>query len=799
MSRALPPKVDEDLWSGALLASDTELLLGAARNYLGPVRTPYDKREIVDRLKSFLRRPEVRAAVSLLLDELDARILGSLFLLGPTAEADLRSLFEGELPLFDLGIRLANLQDRLLVFRFESGGRKLIAPNPILADALEDAVLDPAHVFGVGAPAGSGHADGGHADGGHADGVRAEDVSGEMKASGGLEAQAGRAGQAGEGPLTAGDLVAVFSFLFHSPGCLRKGGGLTKKAQERAATLLPESVGGKPERLAAVMRAFEAAGFLGGGGEEGREVDLASFREALEAWGEDAVVWLASVLAFKGMGDAGLGSSTAQAGTAPASTAQAGAVCEGPSRFDLAAAGAAALKAAPRGFVYSRGGLNRWLEIVLRRSRRGREGISPDLRRGFVEALLALGLVSGNDDGLSVRAALGKFEGAAAEPDGPGLVAEGSHAIHVLPEAGLRERLFVGIVARPVSFATAWTFEIDRESARRAFAAGIGAVAAIEGLETFAGRPLPQSLTFSIKAWEEEFRSLRLYRGFILVADDRLRQVVERSRALAPYVAERLAPGVFVLAVSGAEEAADLIRQAGLEAPPETHYGPSAHHKKRGAEAAFAAEAERLDLDEAETPALAVGRGAEAAAAPLAALRQEGPAGLPSRLDPRPRLSLLEAALDAEAVGMNEGAPAGSLSDAAPGPRPASEPRPARGPAELRELAERIGRRLILTPQQLAAAEVRPDRLEATGLDYLGKVRIVERALRGPGDRLEILYRLPGGEPTRALLRPVRLEKTEKGLVLEAEDLGTRGPVRIPLGAASSVRRMRASLFGEDI
>lgn len=50
MRLAVPAGVDEELWSGTLLAADGELLLGAARNYLGPVKTPYDKREIVERL-----------------------------------------------------------------------------------------------------------------------------------------------------------------------------------------------------------------------------------------------------------------------------------------------------------------------------------------------------------------------------------------------------------------------------------------------------------------------------------------------------------------------------------------------------------------------------------------------------------------------------------------------------------------------------------------------------------------------------------------------------------------------------
>ena len=146
---------------------------------------------------------------------------------------------------------------------------------------------------------------------------------------------------------------------------------------------------------------------------------------------------------------------------------------------------------------------------------------------------------------------------------------------------------------------------------------------------------------------------------------------------------------------------------------------------------------------------------------------RSGAAPLP---DPEPRLSELRATL-------------------------ASSDRP---DGERRELADRIERRLVLTERQIAQADPRPERLEASGLDYLGKVRVVERALRTSGDRLEVLYRLPGAEPVRALLRPVRLDKNEKGLVLEAEDLGTGGPARVPLGAVSTVRRVRASLFGED-
>lgn len=857
--------VDEALWEATLLSADSELLLGAARNYLGPVKTPYDKRDIAARLKAFLARAEVRRAVVELLDGLDARILASLFLLGPMPEAELRSLFEGELPLFDLGVRLANLQDRLLAFRFEQGGRRLLAVNPVLAEDLGPAVLDPTAVFGAAGASAGRHSE-------------SHDVAGATPTAG---RDAGGMPDRAPGrdlpSLTAADAVALFVFLFQFPGSIRKGGSLTKKAQERALSILPETLRGaeaaggegagraarSPSSLAselaaalgpagqasggpsqtggrtgALLDAFDAAGFLGSDG-DAREADLAAFSSALEVWDERLPAFLAVALA---------------AGPEEEEPVWPG---QGSRLEEEAAVLAEALAVAPRDFAFSMGGLGRWIETALRRGRRSPEVQPPSRRRDLIEALVGLGLVEESGDACFVRApwprletspepcgegprggeeGAGEAARAAASARGPGgthrkasLVAEGSHAIHLMPEAGLAERLFLGVIARPVSLGTVWSFEIDRESARRAFAAGLGAAAAEERIAGYAKRSLPQSLSFSLRSWEEEFRSLRLYRGYVLVADDRLRAVIERSRALAPRIAERLAPGVYVLAVSGPEEAAELIEEAGLEAPPETHYGPAsrpAFVAAEGSDADIASASSafgRIPVSltdgivaagtEAGPPA---SRLARAAVAPLASLGvaasaaagggPSGAVGAASGLDPRPRLELLAAALDATAFGMEdfpaeEGEAGGSGAVIGAGGAQSalpSRPRPPRGAAELRELSDRIERRLILTPRQLLRADVKPEHLEAAGLDYLGKVRIVERALRGPGNRLEILYRLSGAEPARVLARPVRLEKAEKGLILEAEDLGSGSPLRIPLGAMSSVRMMRASLFGDD-
>ena len=148
------PKATTRDWSDALLTSGTEALLGAVRNYIGPIKTPYDKRDLVAGLEAFLRRAETKDSLLALLDPLDVRILGSSLILGSVPEQVLKDLFFGELPLFELGVRISNLLDRLLLFRYQSGGRRLVAVNPLLEEELRARALDPELFFSSGSGSG---------------------------------------------------------------------------------------------------------------------------------------------------------------------------------------------------------------------------------------------------------------------------------------------------------------------------------------------------------------------------------------------------------------------------------------------------------------------------------------------------------------------------------------------------------------------------------------------------------------------------------------------------------------------
>jgi hypothetical protein len=436
---------DRDVWYSAMMTGDGEVLLGTVRNYLGKLRTPYDKRTLVSRLESFLLRPETGEAIVSLLDRLDIAILGTAYLTGPLPEDDLKSFFLGEFPLFELGIRIANLNDRLLLFRFQEGGRRFVALNPLLETRLYPVILDPDFFLGDRDSAGEMP--------GRTESATIQDRD-----------QATTEGLASARAWSPAMLaVALYCFLHHNPAWIRKDGGISRKGMEKLTSAMP---GTESLRVETMVKALSAAGFLplSDMGEAKRSGD--SFESAVSSEEDELPFRLALALA----------DSWSENLTKVNPRA-------------VSACLAASLRATGLGahFVFSRQALGRWMAIHLYRS-----GFKTDPRK-TVEALENLGLFEVAGTGLRWKAG---NRPDMAEARKPVLVTEGTHALHLLPEAGLAERLFVGLVAKPVSFGTVWSFETERSGFRRALGMGYTLDAIRERLESLSGRALPRASRF---------------------------------------------------------------------------------------------------------------------------------------------------------------------------------------------------------------------------------------------------------------------------------------------------------------
>ena len=112
-----------------------------------------------------------------------------------------------------------------------------------------------------------------------------------------------------------------------------------------------------------------------------------------------------------------------------------------------------------------------------------------------------------------------------------------------------------------------------------------------------------------------------------------------------------------------------------------------------------------------------------------------------------------------------------------------------------RDLSTQIEKKLILYPAQLKNPVHEPSASEARGVDYAGKVRIIQQSLQSENTLLELIERTAQGKPARHLLRPTKLEKSGHDLVLIGEELPGEKSIRIRVEKIGYVKKWRNSLF----
>lgn len=688
-------------WRDALVAEDTEAFLSAVRNYLGPVPTPYNKHSLVARLEAFLKKPQTAEAQAALLDSLDTLILGALAAAGPCPEGFLRELLADERGPWEISLRLSNLRDRLVLFRAPGTPGPVLAVTPALAPRL----------------------------------AREADLRGLLGCS------------PFEGPppfpgVDADTVCAAASVLLHEDVPLRRDGRPAKRVRTRLLALLPELDGapgpdGADEVLDALIAGFRGAGFLEGA--EGTP-DMGRLAAAAEAWGDRLPFLVAAAsmdLSFRPDPEAGPSPRLSLTGSARTLESIAAAL--------------------PSGIAVSEAGFRRL--ALLSVEPRGSAGASR--AEASAEALLRFGLVRRTASGIVRAAASRRVRRTVPEPGGappgPVLAVEASHALRVLPEADPAVRVFAGTVARLESRGEVWSCVLDRKSVRRALDAGLGSETIARTLERLSGRPLPQSLAFSLAGWEKEHLSVRLYYGYVLAAEGPARTRAENAPSLSGLRGPAVAEGTWLLESEDPGEIRTALEKAGLHVPRVRRAGcPDYSGSETAGRGAAAPGLE--PVPRAERPAWS-----RILDVPGVLAGQSGTAR-PSDSQARLRARLGE-------LNLPEGRRA--------------------------ELTERIDRRIILTEDQLERAETDGPGLEAGALDYLGKVRVVERVLRSGGAVLEILARNTDGRPELFRVRPLELEKTERGLVLRAADV-ENGSVRIlPVRSMSHVKRIKTAIFGD--
>lgn len=138
-------------------------------------------------------------------------------------------------------------------------------------------------------------------------------------------------------------------------------------------------------------------------------------------------------------------------------------------------------------------------------------------------------------------------------------------SIAILPGLSLRELLPITTFLNIVSFNTVCEFEITKKSIYRAFDNGLSETEIIELLSKYNAYNIPQSLEMNIKEWQTSYSSAIIYKGYILKVDEKTQRIIENNPKIAPFISQKLSEGIFLLNIPLEEDPNEFIKKSGIE------------------------------------------------------------------------------------------------------------------------------------------------------------------------------------------------------------------------------------------
>jgi hypothetical protein len=279
--------------------------------------------------------------------------------------------------------------------------------------------------------------------------------------------------------------------------------------------------------------------------------------------------------------------------------------------------------------------------------------------------------------------------------------------------------------------------ELTKESVMRGFASGRAPKEMLELLAKFSGAVIAQNVAVAVAEWHEAYTSVFLYKGYVLRAAPKYAAKIERLPALAGRIKQTFAEGIYLMDFADDAEAASVLAHCGFE-----QGGEIKTVQERIARADFSRihDAPKIDVPQ-----------------------------MPSAVSPNDEggkiIDFLLQKLD-ELLKRSE---------------MTSE--------QYESLKDRIQRRIIIDESQLNFLSVKQEKREARGMDFLGKMLIIEQALVSRS-LLEIEDR--GKKITGT---PVNIEKQPGGAVATFAVEETKAYVRLSVSQLQSVKKLRESIF----
>lgn len=358
------------------------------------------------------------------------------------------------------------------------------------------------------------------------------------------------------------------------------------------------------------------------------------------------------------------------------------------------------------------------------------------------ESLTLLNILVPAGSGLKMNGILSLNESHSEQREEP-LIVQPNFEITVKPTAALPSLISVLEVLDLVQYDLYTRYKLSKKSFLRAFGKGFTASKVIMELEELSGKELSQNIRISLNDWAEDYEKVTLYKGTIMKVSEDKRILIEKTDMMKPYISEELAKGIYLLKPGFDRQWAEAMEALSIN----PRVIDSEEIIKEKAIPNPLLEKSFVQMNETgndwsipET----VGNGIE---------------------DIPENINLFQALEQSQIKG-----------------------------DEKKEIEARINRKLIFHPSQINKGIVRPELNEARGMNYHGKVRLVEAALQNSSDRLELSY-FSGGDSISLLVKPLELKKDKNDRILEGRILPDDEPIAIRVSKISRIRKIRSSLF----
>ena len=333
----------------------------------------------------------------------------------------------------------------------------------------------------------------------------------------------------------------------------------------------------------------------------------------------------------------------------------------------------------------------------------------------------------------------------------------------VYPEITYSDAITLAAFSTVIEAGMTVRFELSRDSVVLAFNRGLSADTIVELLKKLSHNRIDENLLFTLRDWEKCYGEVSIRRGLVLTLSPERRHLAE-TKLLAGFIVETLAPGIYILSESAEEKAIDALRKAGITIIARRDEGMD-KHAISGREEYYGGTSRFFfqSLSDINSPNIN--------------LSDFGPPDF----SPNTANNASQSNSSASALIDNFHSILNQMRH---------------GKEERDELEARINRRLVLSESQLKDAVIRYEKLEARGLDYVGKAMIAKQAITMQTP-VEVVWLGKKKQQERIFGIPLALEKSgsESVLIIKPMEFNNDDPMRFSLGKISSLRRIKKSIF----